>query len=150
MFKEIFRLVPFVFGVSQLLSILTLFSWISQGIGSVIYNDCLKLMRASGLFCISSGLILNIIGLTFILDSANKSMKGITKLLEEQLLYEEDSFERQKIKNIIGDIEQIGQLNGKGLFDISRGTLTGIGFIVIMYIIVLDQFKISLLGMEIS
>ena len=85
--------VAFVFGVPQLLSILTIFSCILQGIGSIIYNDSLKLMRASGLFFISSGLILNITGLTFFIDNAYKSMNGMTISLKEQLLYERDSFD---------------------------------------------------------
>ena len=91
----------------QLLSILTNFSCILQGIGLIIYNDSSKFMRASGLFFISSGLILNITGLTFFIDNAYKSMNGMTISLKKQLLYERDCFERQKINNIIGDIEQM-------------------------------------------
>ena len=127
----------FVFGVSQLLSILTLFSCISQGIGSLINNDGLKFLRASGLFCISSGLILNITGVTFILDSAYNSMKGISKSVEDHLMYEKDTFEIQKMKNMIGDIQHIGQLSEKGFCEMTRGTLTGMGCIAIMFVIIL-------------
>jgi hypothetical protein len=132
--------------VSELLSILALSSCVSQGIGSLINNDGLKFMLASGLFCISSGLILNITGVTFILDSAYISMKGITKIVEDQLLHKKDTFEIQKLKNMIGHIQHIGQLSGKGFFDITRGTLTGMGFIAIIFVIVLHHFNISLLG----
>ena len=126
-----------------MLSILTLFSCISQGIGSLINNDGLKFLRASGLFCISSGLILNITGVTFILYSAYNIMKGISKSVEDHLMYEKDTFEIQKMKNMIGDIEHIGQLS-----EMTRGTLTGMGCIAIMFVIILGHFNISLLGIQ--
>jgi hypothetical protein len=86
----------FVLEVSQLLSILTLSSCILQVIGSLINNEGLKFMYAAGLFCISSGLILNITGLTFILDSAYISMKGITTNLEDQLLHKKTLLKYRK------------------------------------------------------
>ena len=87
--------------------------------------------------------MLNIAGLTFILDAGHASLKGLASTLQDQLLQVTDGFERQTIENIIKDTEKTGPLNGMGFFDITRGTLTGMASVGITYLIILVQFKMS-------
>ena len=132
----------FVFSVTQLLSIFTLFLTISQSIGS---DDPLlvKLLYSFGNLVVTSGLILNITGLTFILETGYTSLIGLTKPLQEKLLQQMDGSERGIIKNTIKDLEQMQPLTGNGCFAITRGTLTAMVSVSITYIIILVQFKMS-------
>jgi hypothetical protein len=132
----------FVFSVTQLLSIFTLFLTISQSIGS---DDTLavKLLHSLGNLVVTSGLILNITGLTFILETGYKSLTGLAKPLQEQLIQQMDGSERRIIKNTIKDLEQMQPLTGNGYFAITRGTLTAMVSVSITYIIILVQFKMS-------
>ena len=70
----------FVFSVTQLLSIFTLFLTISQSIGS---DDTfsVKLLYSLGNLVVMSGFILNITGLTFILETGYISLIGLAKPL---------------------------------------------------------------------
>ena len=133
----------FVFGVSQVFVIFTLYLTISGPIessssvfGIIIYS--------SGQLLASCGLMLNIAGLTFSLDAGHKSLKGLANVLQDQLVHVTEGSERQTIKNTIKVIEQTGPLNGKGFFDITRGTLTGMVSVGFTYIIILVQFKMSI------
>ena len=132
----------FVFGVSQIFVIFSLFLTISQVIGSN-GTGLDKLIFSFGNLSVSCGLVLNIVGLTFILDAGHKSMKGLANKLQDQLLYVTDEFDRQSIENIIKEIEKTGPLNGIGFFNITRGTLTGMASVGITYLIILVQFKMS-------
>ena len=96
-----------------------------------------------GVFFVISALMFNIIGLALILDDGFKSLKGLTKPLQEQLVNEQDASEKQRIQNLSLEIKEKGPLNGKGLFDITRGTLTGMISVGITYIIILVQFRMS-------
>ena len=86
-------------------------------------------------------LILNITGLTFTIDDSNRSLKGITRVHEDQLLFTTEKVDEKKIENTIKEIEKCGPLNGKRFFEITRTTLTGMASITITYIIILVQFK---------
>ena len=89
----------------------------------------------------SVGLILSITLLTFTLETAHSRVHGWAKHLQDNLPTEET--ERQIVKNLIKEIEGIKPLSGKGFFSITRGTLTSMVSVGIIYIIILVQFKIS-------
>ena len=46
--------------------------------------------------------------------------------------------------NLVMNIDKTGPLNGKGFFEITKGTLTGMMSVGITYVIILVQFKMSL------
>ena len=102
-----------------------------------------KVGSSFGTLLISFGLMLNIAGLTFTLESGYKSLKSLVKPLQEQLLM--DASDRMIIKNTIKEIEDLKPLTGNGYFSISKGTLTSMLSVGITYIIILVQFKISAL-----
>ena len=131
-----------MFGVTQVYVIFSMFLTISQIIGG---NGTVldKLIYSVGNFSVSSGLMLNIAGLTFVLDGGHKCLKDLANTLQDLLLYVTHRSQRQAIENIIRDIEKIRPLNGKGFFYITRGTLTGMASVGITYIIILVQFKMS-------
>ena len=131
-----------VFSITQLFLIFTIFLAIAWPTGS---NGIIpvRMMYSFGVFFVISALMSNIIGLTLILDDGFKSLKGLTKSLQEQLTDEQDASEKQRIQNLCLEIKEKGPLNGKGLFDITRGTLTGMISVGITYIIILVQFRKS-------
>ena len=63
--------------------------------------------------------------------------------LQQRLVHATDEQEKQKIQNVINMIKETGPLNGKGLFDSTMSTLTGMVSVGITYIIILVQFKMS-------
>ena len=79
----------FVFGVSQVFVIFSLFLTISRVIGS---NGTVlaKLIFSLGNLSVSFGLMLNIAGLTFILDAGHRSMKSLASTLQDQLMHVTD------------------------------------------------------------
>jgi Txe/YoeB family toxin of Txe-Axe toxin-antitoxin module len=95
------------------------------------------------MFCITCGLTINIATLTLILDASYKQLKDLSKPLEDQLLYETKKCKRQKLSNLIREIEQTGPFNGNGYFEITKSPLTGMVSIGITYVIILVQFKMS-------
>ena len=130
----------FVFGVTQILMIFSFFMSFSRALGA---NEpvSVKVGSSFGTLLISFGLMLNIAGLTFTLESGYKSVKSLVKPLQEQLLV--DASDRMIIKNSIKEIEDLNPLTGNGYFSISKGTLTSMLSVGITYIIILVQFKIS-------
>ena len=87
--------------------------------------------------------MLNIAAFTFVIYDAYKSLKGLTRALQVELLYETEELERQKIRNVIKEIEKTHALTVKGFFEITRSTLTGMVSVGITYVIILVQFKMS-------
>ena len=67
-----------------------------------------------------NGILLNIVSLTLVLDTAYKSLKGLAGDLRERVLYGCVGFDRQNTENAIRNFENTGPL--KGFFDITRGT----------------------------
>ena len=133
----------FSFGMSQVFIIFSLFLSISQAIGSNA-SGWDKAVISFGYLFISFGILLNIVSLTLVLDAAHKSLKELAKDLQDNALNVSDGFERQNTANIMKDIENTGPLNGKGFFEITRGTVTGMVSIGITYVIIIVQFKISI------
>ena len=132
-----------VFDVTQCMSIVSLFiviSWPMSPEGFILS----RVFYSSGVLCMSIGLILNIVTLTFKLDAGYQAMRSMAKPLQEYLVAVpgEDSL-NQEIKNLINDIRDTGSFSGMGLFSITRDTLTGMLSIAITYIIILVQFKMS-------
>ena len=138
-----FFLLYIVFSVSQMSLIFFSFLTISEAIGS---NEELWaiLLLSFGKFSFTVGVPLNIHGLACILDAGYKTMRGLTHLLRRELLQDIERLERQTIEILIKEIEDTGPLNGKGFFNITRGTLTGMLSVGITYLIILVQFKMSL------
>ena len=132
----------YVFSVTQLLSVFTLFLTVSHSIGSA-YTLSTTILYSFGNLLITSGLILNIAGLTFTLEIGHKSLLDLAKPLQEQLIPQMDGCERQVIKNIIQNLSQMQPLTGNGFFAITRSTLTAMTSVSITYIIILVQFKMS-------
>ena len=60
-----------------------------------------------GLIFVSIALVLNVFGLTSILEKLNIAIKELSKPLKEELVYEKKRSERQKIRNILNDIDNI-------------------------------------------
>ena len=89
------------------------------------------------------GYIVYISALTFVLDDCHKCLEMMLQPLQVLLVTEEERSERQKIENVINELKAAAPLNGKGLFHITRGTLTGMASVGITYIIILVQFKMS-------
>ena len=133
----------YVFAVTQFLSIFAFFvviSWPLSADGFILS----RLVYSFGVLCLCAGTILNIITLTWKLDSAYQALKNMTMPLQEYLVtIQGDENLRQEIKNIINDIRYTGPFSGKGLFSITRSTLTGMFSIAVTYIIILVQFKMS-------
>ena len=102
-----------------------------------------KVLYSFGMVCVSVSMMVTITSLAFLLGNVHTSLQGLSLPLQEQLVFEANMQERQKIKNIIKDIELSGPLNAKGLFDITGSTLTGMVSVGITYIIILVQFKMS-------
>ena len=98
---------------------------------------------SSSFLLIACSFFLNIAALSVILDTGHKSLKDMTVPLQDKLLYLQEGFEKQSFMNVIKDIEKTGPLNGKGFFNITRGTLTGMLSVGITYIIILVQFKMA-------
>ena len=130
-----------VYAVSQFILIFTLFMGITESIGYVITTH--KLMVSFTMFIHAIGYIVYISALTFILDDCYKCLEMMLKPLQVLLVTEEERSERQKIENVINELKAAAPLNGKGLFHITRGTLTGMASVGITYIIILVQFKMS-------
>ena len=131
-----------LFSVTQLYLIFCVFLAISWSSGS---NGIIpvQIIFSFGVCLAGSALVFNIIGLTFILDDGFECFKGLAKPLQEQLVNEQDASEKQRIQNLCLEIKEKGPLNGKGLFEITRGTLTGMISVGITYIIILVQFRMS-------
>ena len=127
---------------TQVFSIFSLYLSVSQSIGSTLSGLKTFIVSTSYLL-ISCAFLLNIAALTVILDTGHKSLKDLTVPLQDKLLYLQEGFEKQSYINIIKDIEKTGPLNGKGFFNITRGTLTGMLSVGITYIIILVQFKMA-------
>ena len=79
--------------------------------------------------------------ITMIAEKAHESLKKLVKPLEEALIRTEDVKEREEMKILVKNIENVGPLNGNGYFDISRSTLTSVTSISITYLIILLQFR---------
>ena len=95
---------------------------------------------------ISLGMLLNITALTLSIDEANEALKGLTESLQDFLLINRANYERQEVLNTIKKLENSGPLSGKRFFSITRGTITGMLSISITYLIIIVQFKISVIS----
>ena len=91
------------------------------------------------------GMMSNITALTLSIDTANDALKGLIDVLQDALLTKTTDIEKQDIVNTIRQIENTGPLSGKGFFSITRGTITGMLSISITYIIIIVQFKLSVI-----
>ena len=132
-----------VFVVTQFLSIFMLFLAISR-IMELDEFVLAKLLPSIGMIIITAGLIFNIVAVTITLDNVFKNMKEIKHVLQDELEKQTEVLERQRIQNVIQNIRDTGPLTGKGLFEITRGTLTSMVSVGITYIIIIVQFKMSL------
>ena len=130
----------YVFGVSQIFAIFTFFMGITTMIGP-IESFSLDISLAFGFFCFFFGLICSIIDFACILDDGYQAMTELVRPLQDRLLMIEEKFERQQIENLIRDIQRVGPLSGKGFFQITRGTLTGMLSVSVTYVIILIQFR---------
>ena len=99
-----------------------------------------------GQLMISLGMLLNITALTLSIDDANEALKGLTERLQDVLLINRANYERQEVLNTIKKLENSGPLSGKRFFSITRGTITGMLSISITYLIIIVQFKISVIS----
>ena len=134
----------FVFSLSQSFVIFALFLSLSTvprlskefGLKEVIYP--------AGMFCVSLALILNVVVLAFLLQNVNEGLKGLVKPLREELVVEHGKAERQRIKNIIKEIKEVGPLNGKGFFNITGSTLIGMLSVGYFYIMLLTKLQTSI------
>ena len=79
--------------------------------------------------------------ITMIAEKAHESLKKLVQPLEEALIRTVDVKEREEMKILVKNIENVGPLNGNGYFDISRSTLTSVTSISITYLIILLQFR---------
>ena len=72
-----------------------------------------KVVSSLGMIIETTGLIGNIVALTFTLDEVYKSTRQIIKTLQDQVEVVTDSLERQKINNVMNNIREIEPLNGR-------------------------------------
>ena len=130
----------FMFSFTQVSLIFSFFISISRVLGS---NETalVKVIISLGNFLASSGMMVNIACLTFVLEDGYKSVTSLVQQLQDKIM--SDVPNRRLIKNIIKELESIKPLTGNGYFSISRGTLTSMVSVGITYIIILVQFKIS-------
>ena len=132
----------FVFSMSQFFIIFSLFLAMSQAVGSN-GSGWQRIIKSVSLLLVTFGLGLNIFGFACIMDTAHKSLKGIGHCLQEKKTHIPDEIERGEIMNVIMTIDKAEPLNGKGFFEITRGTLTGMMSVGITYVIILVQFRMS-------
>ena len=130
----------FLFGVTQLLLIISLFMAITRALGS-IETLPVKLAISLGFVSVSCGLFLNIAALTLIMDTAYAALRSLIKSLHD--FPSSEGAEKKMIKNLIKELEEMKPLGGNGYFAITKGTLIGMGSVGITYVIILVQFKIS-------
>ena len=99
----------FVFGMSQLLIIFSLFLSISQAVGS--NRSGWERMVQSFSMLLTASLGLNIYGFGCILDDVHKTFKAIRNGLQDKMRQIPDEMERGEIMNIIMNIDKTGPLN---------------------------------------
>ena len=83
----------------------------------------------------------------FHIDSVYRSFKNIKKSLKDIEDEWKDKKDIKRIVNIFEGLDSAEPLSGCGMFQITRGTLTSMISTSITYLIILVQFKISLIQM---
>ena len=68
--------------------------------------------------------ILNLVALTFTVESAHDSIQNLLRKSEERLLRTREKSERQKLKYELRKLSKLELMNGGGFFEISKSTLT--------------------------
>ena len=68
--------------------------------------------------------ILNLVALTFTVESAHDSIQNLLRKSEERLLRTREKSERQKLKYETRKLSKLELMNGGGFFEISKSTLT--------------------------
>ena len=120
-------------------SYIFIFMSISRALGS---NESFFIkVNTSGRNLLSfSGLMLNIAGLTFILEDGYRKVAALVNILQDKLLTEKHNI--RLIKRFIKELESLRPLSRIGYFSITKGTLTSMVSVGITYIIIMVQFKI--------
>ena len=105
--------------------------------------------------------ILNLVALTFTVESAHDTIQNLLRKSEERLLRTREKSERQKLKYETRKLSKLELMNGGGFFEISKSTLTSmlsirytnryqlwslLHYFSLTYIIILVQFLQSTLG----
>ena len=68
--------------------------------------------------------MLNLVGLTFTVESAFHSVQNLLRRTEERLQRTSDKSKRQKLKAEIRKLSKLEPMTGGGFFTISKSTLT--------------------------
>ena len=90
----------FSFGLFQVFIIFSVFLSISQAVGTN-KSGWTKVMISCGYLVTSSGILLNIVSLTLVIDARHRSLKELAKYLQDTVLFDAVGYERQDVENTI-------------------------------------------------
>ena len=96
------------------------------GYALVIGEEILFLFSSSisYLISLSGSYTINLMALTFTIESAFHCVQNVLRRTEERLLMTRDKSERQKLKYEIRKLSKLEPMTGGGYFEISKSTLT--------------------------
>jgi hypothetical protein len=115
-FSEIFLL---IFGASQLIGILCIFTSIADWDGIFVFLYYLFVFLR---------LIINTFTLVNCLDNLNKNLLSLCKVLDRNYIENETRREEKCLNVLKGEILQIGPMKAMGFFSIDRSLLTSFSF----------------------
>ena len=87
--------------------------------------------------------ILNLVALTFTVESAYDSVQNLLERTEERLLRTREKSERQQLKYEIRKLSKLEPMTGGGYFQISKSTLTSMLSVRLRYIFISDASYLS-------
>ena len=121
--------------------IFSIFLAITLPIGSHITDFTALACKSIGFLMISLYFLLGTITICFLWEDLHRSLSNVIDTLEDMPTAGED----KEVAKLIKSLEKTGPLTGCGLFQIEWSTLTSMVSTSITYLIILIQFKLSLL-----
>ena len=121
---------------SQFLSIVTCFLAVSLCLED---KKVYPYISASGYLLFSISFLIFLELFLFAIDGVNDNIIILKRTAEDLPIIDDESKER--VKQLLRDIEDLKPLSGYGLFSVNRSTLTNMTSVSITYLIVLVQFK---------
>ena len=126
--------------LGQVMWIFSLYLAITLPIGSGVEDNIVHLYSISGFLFASLGFLFGTIATSFPCDDLHASLGHVIDRLEDLPNAGED----REVAKLIKCLERTGPLTGYGLFKLERSTLTSMVSTSITYLIILVQFKLSL------
>ena len=130
----------FLMPIGQVMWIFSLFNAITLSIGSNTEDNFNHTCTFSGYFITSLGFLFGTINTSFPPEDLHSSLANVMDTLEDLPKSEED----KEVSKLLKSLERTGPLTGCGLFQLQRNTLTSMVSTSITYLIILVQFKLSL------